>query len=368
MANGEILRGEVYWVSVDDSIGSEQQTGRPALVIGTRGASEMHDSYIVAYMTSRGYGSPYTPAVFVNGMKSRVICNQLRTLDRSRFTKYMDTLTNEEMSRVSGALACAIGVKAPSKTVVEELEPKNNDNEELVNLRTEVTMWKQMYKKVLDQLVEMKVEADIAERMKMVAVVEEEPEVVVEPEPVVVEEVIEEVVVEEEPPVEEKEEPKPVFTGKVNINTATSREMADLLGLYLKDAYAISGFRKKNGLFTDVEELILVDRISPAKYEAIKDRVTVGEIPVVEVEEPEVNLEEVDEEADEIVPKPEVVKVNINTASVKAMTDLGFTKQTAFHIIHNRKNKGPFRSVDDLKNVDTMDKKLLKKLRDRLEV
>ena len=356
MANGEILRGEVYWVSVDDSIGSEQQTGRPALVIGTRGASEMHDSYIVAFMTSRGYGSPYTPAVFVNGTKSRVICNQLRTLDRSRFTKYLGTLTAEEMSRVSGALACAIGVKAPSKTVVEELEPKNNDNEELVNLRTEVTMWKQMYKKVLDQLVEMKIEADIAERMKMVAVVEEEPEPVVVVEPEVV-------VVEEEPPAK-VEEPKPVFTGKVNINTATSREMADLLGLYLKDAYAISGFRKKNGLFTDVEELILVDRISPAKYEAIKDRVTVGELP----KEEEVKPAESVEEADEPEPKSEPVKVNINMANPYELMDIGFTKTAAFQINHYRKNKGPFKDLDELLTLDDIQKKTLRKLRDRLEV
>jgi len=47
----------------------------------------------------------------------------------------------------------------------------------------------------------------------------------------------------------------------ININTATAEELAELKGIGLKKAEAIISYREQRGLFTSVEELILVKGI-----------------------------------------------------------------------------------------------------------
>ncbi len=60
-------------------------------------------------------------------------------------------------------------------------------------------------------------------------------------------------------------------------------------------------------------------------------------------------------------------KVNINTADEAALTSLkGIGKTKAKAIIDYRQKNGPFKSVDDLKNVKGIGDKTLAKLRDQI--
>lgn len=494
MEERSINRGEVWWVSVDDSIGGEQQTGRPALVVSTNGTSAINNAYTVAYITKGGFASPVMPAVIYGGVKHRVLCNQLRTLDGSRFTKRVTTVSNTDMARISGALASALGLQPPVKQ--EEVETPMVDD---TDLQMELALYKRMYRKTLDQLVDLRIEMDMAKRMSVASeVIEEEPEVIeeevveeeppaVEPEPLRIfrKEVelnsctiddlqsiginedtairliegrpykkVEDVrtvdgvtsmlysllrqVAKVEPPVaavvevvetrreytweefkklpvsEQKEyldyhrnelgekeseiadglsvklatwynytsdrpvlrktqikrEPTakvvtPVEGVKVNINTATAKELMEKLGMAKDYAYAITRHRKMHGLFGDIEELLLVDRFSKNKYEEYKEHLTVTDVVAEEQpEEPEKPKSPVGEG---ITPAP-VVKCNVNTASPFELQQAGFTKKQSFHIVHSRKNKGPFYDIDELSNVDGIKKKDIRKLRDVLEV
>jgi competence ComEA-like helix-hairpin-helix protein len=72
------------------------------------------------------------------------------------------------------------------------------------------------------------------------------------------------------------------------------------------------------------------------------------------------------------VEKPKVLepveKVNVNEATTNELMGLGFTKSAAGRITSHVKKYGPYRSVDDLKIVDGVPSKLLRKLKDILEV
>jgi competence protein ComEA len=62
-------------------------------------------------------------------------------------------------------------------------------------------------------------------------------------------------------------------------------------------------------------------------------------------------------------------KVNINTADEAALTSLkGVGKTKAKAILDYRQKNGPFKSVDDLKNVKGIGDKTLAKLRDQITV
>lgn len=61
----------------------------------------------------------------------------------------------------------------------------------------------------------------------------------------------------------------------VNLNTATQTELEELPGVGPSTALAILDYRKRNGRFRAVDELLEVRGIGPAKFEGLKDLVTV---------------------------------------------------------------------------------------------
>lgn len=61
--------------------------------------------------------------------------------------------------------------------------------------------------------------------------------------------------------------------GKISINTATKEELMTLTGIGSTKADAILSYRKENGSFTKLEELLNVNGIGEAIYNQIKDSI-----------------------------------------------------------------------------------------------
>lgn len=66
------------------------------------------------------------------------------------------------------------------------------------------------------------------------------------------------------------------FTLLLNINTASAQQLAVLPGIGESYAENIVAYREENGPFRQVEELLSVEGIGPARLEAILDYITVG--------------------------------------------------------------------------------------------
>lgn len=68
-----------------------------------------------------------------------------------------------------------------------------------------------------------------------------------------------------------------IAAGKININTATAKELADFLpGIGETIAGNIVNYREKYGRFKSISEITRVDRIGDKTYERIKDMITVN--------------------------------------------------------------------------------------------
>lgn len=63
---------------------------------------------------------------------------------------------------------------------------------------------------------------------------------------------------------------------KININTASLTELQELPRIGEKVAQRIIDFRKENGRFKKIEEIMKVQGIGEKVYNQIKDRITVG--------------------------------------------------------------------------------------------
>jgi mRNA interferase MazF len=79
-----VRRGEVYWVNLDPTIGSEIKKTRPALVISPDDMNAALPRVIVAPLTSKGQALGCRPELTFNGKPARVLLDQIRCVDKAR--------------------------------------------------------------------------------------------------------------------------------------------------------------------------------------------------------------------------------------------------------------------------------------------
>jgi mRNA interferase MazF len=82
-----VVRGEVWLVALDPTLGSEIQKTRPCVVVSP---SEMHDhlrTVIVAPMTSKGRAAPFRIPVTFKRKQGLILLDQIRAIDKVRLVK-----------------------------------------------------------------------------------------------------------------------------------------------------------------------------------------------------------------------------------------------------------------------------------------
>lgn len=84
-----VKRGEVYWVNLDPTVGSEIRKTRPALVISPDDMNAALPRVIVAPITSKGQALGCRPEVKFAGKKARILLDQIRCVDKARLAGKM---------------------------------------------------------------------------------------------------------------------------------------------------------------------------------------------------------------------------------------------------------------------------------------
>lgn len=110
------LRGEVYWVDFDPSLGSEIKKIRPALILQNDIDNKYSPVTIVAAISSSIDGKVYLNEVFIKkfqgGLKedSLVLLNQIKTIDKKRLIKRIGVMDQTLMMNVDRALEISLGL------------------------------------------------------------------------------------------------------------------------------------------------------------------------------------------------------------------------------------------------------------------
>lgn len=109
-------RGEIYVVAFDPTIGHEIRKTRPALVIQNDISNQYSPLTIVAAISSQFATPPHPREVIISSarsglsIRSAVILNQIRSVDRTRLIKRLGALDASDMSRVDDALKISLGL------------------------------------------------------------------------------------------------------------------------------------------------------------------------------------------------------------------------------------------------------------------
>ncbi|MCP5407666.1 MAG: type II toxin-antitoxin system PemK/MazF family toxin [Chromatiaceae bacterium] len=79
-----VKRGDVYWVRLDPTQGSEIRKTRPALVVSPDDMNAALPRVIIAPLTSKGQPLGCRPEVRFQGKRARILLDQIRAVDKQR--------------------------------------------------------------------------------------------------------------------------------------------------------------------------------------------------------------------------------------------------------------------------------------------
>jgi mRNA interferase MazF len=93
-----VIRGEIWLVNLDPTIGSEVQKTRPCVVVSP---PEMHDhlrTALVAPMTTKGRSAPFRISVRHAGKDGLILLDQMRAVDKIRLIKRMGVVSAQTLT------------------------------------------------------------------------------------------------------------------------------------------------------------------------------------------------------------------------------------------------------------------------------
>lgn len=159
-----IERGDVFYIDkFGFQVGSEQRSGRPAVVVSCKENNDHSDTVEVVYTTTREKTElPTHVTIFATPLRSTVLCEQVTTVSKERIGNYIGRCNEEEMEMIDAALRVSLGLKDPEvaeekPTVVDNREEKPDDRvaaleQEIFSIKSERDIYKSLMERVIEQI------------------------------------------------------------------------------------------------------------------------------------------------------------------------------------------------------------------------
>jgi len=104
-------RGDIYWVKLDPTLGSETQKTRPCIIISNNAQNKKSMRVIIAPITSQVKKIyPFEAEVAVNGKKGKAMLDQIKAVDKQRLGKRICSADIETMLNVDKSLKITLAL------------------------------------------------------------------------------------------------------------------------------------------------------------------------------------------------------------------------------------------------------------------
>lgn len=99
-----MVRGDIYLVNLDPTVGSEIQKTRPCVIISP---PEIHDylrTALIAPMTTGSRPAPFRIPIDFQGKSGLILPEQIRAVDKTCLVKKVGELENEKLAQLLAVL------------------------------------------------------------------------------------------------------------------------------------------------------------------------------------------------------------------------------------------------------------------------
>lgn len=156
-----LQRGEVFYItSVFDTVGSEQRSGRPAVVVSNNHNNKHSDVVEICYLTLQDKKPLPTHVKVPDGAcsNSTVLCEQVTSVSKQRIGDYMCRLSDAVMDKVDRAILASLDLEylLDKNSPKFPATPVPDNSAEVAKLKDEV-------KKLTDELVYLRDRAEKSE-------------------------------------------------------------------------------------------------------------------------------------------------------------------------------------------------------------
>ena len=104
-------RGEIYWIELDPTVGTEIKKTRPCLVFSIDAYNKKMPRVIVIPITSQIQNVyPFQILVDVNGKEGKVMADQIRCIDKKRIKGRIGALDSRKIEEVEKSIKLCLGI------------------------------------------------------------------------------------------------------------------------------------------------------------------------------------------------------------------------------------------------------------------
>ena len=123
------VRGDIFYVNytqpgVEETIGSEQRPGRPAIIVSSDLGNEHSSTVTVVYLTTKEKRPMAVHVPVICKVPATALCEQIATISKDRLGEYVRSCTDEEMQRVDQGIRYALALN--------QITPVPQGNEERI--------------------------------------------------------------------------------------------------------------------------------------------------------------------------------------------------------------------------------------------